>query len=458
MHVRSIRRITNDANHNAFTGCCWFKGSLYVAFRQGDAHADPQGKLLVLRSRDEGVTFDHVATIRGQFDTRDAHLFTDGERLYCCGFEYEGTPDLFHSGCSSTDNGLNWTPWQRYEGTRHYILWRPRFWQGKYYCAAYGEFATNESWAVAWFESEDGLRWKMMRELLRGPELPSECSFDFRKDGEIVMIVRRDFKKHTPLLGRSKPPYDRWEFVELNVELHGPVLWLVGPEIWTAGRWFAAPGIAHVGVFSVENNRPTLRCVLPSGPGFDCSYAAVSRFPGNLRRYAFSYYSNHTAPDDPRADQWSKTDIYLADIIFEGPFLTDWKVSDVMQVKLDDLAYPSGGSVKTSDLKATIGGYGQQGFVNADKIIQHRAGTLYFIAEPELGPVTQGTLHIGYDGPVRVWVNGEQVFAGPGTNPAIPDQTSVPVKLQHGRNRVVIALDTNGGKAQGVFGRIETEA
>ena len=61
--VRSVRRLTDDANHNAFTGTVWFQDALYVAYRQGDRHIDQQGRVIVLRSRDEGVTFDKVAVL-----------------------------------------------------------------------------------------------------------------------------------------------------------------------------------------------------------------------------------------------------------------------------------------------------------------------------------------------------------------------------------------------------------
>ena len=64
-------------------------GALYLAFRQGDHHADPQGKILVLRSRDDGVTFDHVAVLRGEHDTRDSHLYASDGRLRLVGFEYD---------------------------------------------------------------------------------------------------------------------------------------------------------------------------------------------------------------------------------------------------------------------------------------------------------------------------------------------------------------------------------
>jgi hypothetical protein len=67
----------------------------------------------------------------------------------------------------------------------------------------------------------------------------------------------------------------------------------------------------------------------------------------------------------------------------------------------------------------------------------------------------RGHLLLGYDGPVRVWLNGQQVFEGPGKNPAIADKTVLYANFKEGDNRLVIALDTNGGKAWGVFGRVE---
>ena len=88
--VRSVRRVTDNVRHNAFTGACWFKGNLYIAYREGDAHVCPFGRLVVLRSRDNGYSWDHVAVARGPGDTRDAHLYTDGNRLYVVGFIFIG--------------------------------------------------------------------------------------------------------------------------------------------------------------------------------------------------------------------------------------------------------------------------------------------------------------------------------------------------------------------------------
>ncbi len=157
MKVLSIRRITNDRLHDAFTGASWFKGDLYVAYRQGDVHhQDDSGRVIVQRSRDAGVTGDTVAVLRGDDDTRDAHLYTDGRRLYCTCYVDPTDSHPVLSGCAVTEDGDHSTPFEPYEGTCNFALWGPVWHRGKHYCAGcrYGS-----PYGVHWFESEDGRNW-----------------------------------------------------------------------------------------------------------------------------------------------------------------------------------------------------------------------------------------------------------------------------------------------------------
>ena len=63
---------------------------------------------------------------------------------------------------------------------------------------------------------------------------------------------------------------------------------------------------------------------------------------------------------------------------------------------------------------------------------------------------------LGYDGPVKMWLDGKEVFVDPnGTNPAIKDSKSVRFEASKGRHRVVVALCTNKGAAWGIFLRLE---
>ena len=194
MKINSIRRITNNRKHNAFTGACWFKGNLYVAYREGDAHVDEYGRLVVLRSRNKGITWDTVAVCRGEGDTRDAHLYTDGEKLFVVGFQYIEKGNCI-SGCSYSYDGERWTLWKPYSGTGNFVMWRPQWYKSSYYCAGY----TSEG-AVHWFESKDGLSWEDKKIIYESPEEePNECALEILPDGTAIMLMRCE-KRETILI------------------------------------------------------------------------------------------------------------------------------------------------------------------------------------------------------------------------------------------------------------------
>lgn len=73
-------------------------------------------------------------------------------------------------------------------------------------------------------------------------------------------------------------------------------------------------------------------------------------------------------------------------------------------------------------------------------------GTLRFTGKGEY------ELRIGHDAPVKVWLNGEEVFCDPaGTNPGKVDKVVVPVKPARRNCSVTIALASNGGKGSGFY-------
>lgn len=455
MNVRSIRRLTNDSNHNAFTGACWFRGILYVAFRQGDAHAEQQGRLIVMRSRDEGISFDTVHVARGQGDTRDAHLYTDGKRLYLVGFVTDPRYKRC-SGTSWTEDGLVWSTWTPFKGADGFVMWRPQWHAGRYYCGGYNY--ASPGYGAAWFESSDGIRWRKIRWLRKGgADKPNECALAFKPDGTAAVLMRREHQGHRPLLLRSRPPYRRWTVKELDVPLCGPSVWWVGDDLWIAGRWLPRPQVAHLALFQIVDDKPRFEMVMPSGPAFDCSYMGVAPHPTQRGRFFFSYYSNHVAPDDPSVSQWHHPDIYLADVQFSADFIQHWKVSDLQRGKtLDDAVCPGNGELKGWHAEQCLpADHIAAGFVSVKPIIDRQPGLVYLVSDLEVGPCDGATLYLGYDGPIRVWVNGRDVFKGAGTNPAVPDKTVLAVPFRHGRNRLAIALDSNGGRACGIFARYD---
>ena len=63
---------------------------------------------------------------------------------------------------------------------------------------------------------------------------------------------------------------------------------------------------------------------------------------------------------------------------------------------------------------------------------------------------------LGYDGPVRMWLDGRDMYHDPnGTNPAITDSAKVRFDAAPGRHEVLIALGSAAGNAWGIFLRFE---
>jgi hypothetical protein len=454
--VRSVRRVTHDARHNAFTGACWFRGSLFVAYRQGDSHVCPYGRLVVLRSRDGGRSWDHVCVVRGPGDTRDAHLYTDGRRLYACGFVSTGA--MLRSGAASTEDGDIWTSWDAYRGTGRRMMWRPQFFRGKHYCAGYGD---DE---VSWFESRNGNTWRRVRGLHAGGDRPNECYTEILDDGQLTMLMRCEGGRRHPRLWTSRYPFTRWRQTVLR-ELcaTGPCCWTVDGVVYVGVRCHSLPGLPSRGhreaamgatsqasVFRIVGGRPELEWVLPAGPGFDNAYLAAARHPLNRRRFSLSFYSDAVATPDPALSQWTHPDLYVADVLCgDFPCLRDgFSVSRrTAELRRPEPGDPALGFEK--NVRAT------GDFLDLKAVVARRSGYVYVLKDIDSRQAGRGLLHLGYDGPVIVWWNGKEVFRGPGNNPAIPDETSLEINATRGNNRLAVAMDTHYGKAEGLFVRWE---
>lgn len=461
MYIQKIRRLTEDNFHNMDTGLAWFDGALYVAYRTGDAHVCPQGRLVVQRSRDGGKNFDVVHVARGAVDTRDAHLLTDGRRLYVVGFESSG---VNISGTSWTEDGLSWSPWTRFSGADGWWLWHPEYCHGRFYCAGYGNWDTRTYSSVGWFESDNMVDWRFVRMVHEGPDFPNETSLDFLPDGTAVMLMRREHACKRPLLLRAAPPYAKWTKLELDVALGGLALWHAGDDTYFAGRWYPQESrhVAHLAAFKLAGDRPVLQVVLPSGPGYDHSYPSIAASPEQPNRFTMAYYSNHNMPPNPAACQWCHPDIYLAEFLAVPEFIREWKVSAFVPAEdgLDAAVCPADEEIASWSSVAAAPDDARPplipGFVDLRQRIAGRAGLVYLAADIDAGLTDVCMLHMGFDGALRLWVNGRLLGDCEKTGPAAADMHAAPFMTRHGRNRLVVALDTDGGTATGITMRCET--
>ena len=81
---------------------------------------------------------------------------------------------------------------------------------------------------------------------------------------------------------------------------------------------------------------------------------------------------------------------------------------------------------------------------------------LYLSCRIECPEAMQLAACLGYDGPVKLWVDGQELFHDPaGTNPACVDAARIAFKAEPGEHEVLVALGSNQGKAWGLFLRFE---
>lgn len=132
-----------------------------------------------------------------------------------------------------------------------------------------------------------------------------------------------------------------------------------------------------------------------------------------------------------------------------SPYIHKWLVSDVQPVH---------GSVAKMSAPRPSPKLGLKPFVTSDSFVsQHsvwegKSGQAFFFSEVTLPEPMKLNLRMGYDGPIKVWLDHKPVFCDPnGTNPAVPDQSLIPVRLRAGKHKLSVAMDLNDGCAWGFF-------
>ena len=135
-------------------------------------------------------------------------------------------------------------------------------------------------------------------------------------------------------------------------------------------------------------------------------------------------------------------------------FVVKWRVSRIMPSagKLDNLAYPEDKGMLQLTRRVFPAAFCD---VHQDLVAGAADDALiYYVNRFNCAEDMRLELRLGYDGPVKAWLDGRQVFHDPnGTNPAKPDAAIIPWKATQGKHELVVALGSNHGKACGIFAR-----
>lgn len=309
--ILEVRKIWDQAPHNAFTDLVRFRGRWFCAFREGKGHVSPDGRMRILTSRNaqEWTSAALVTSDRG--DLRDAKLcVTPNGQLMLSGAAalVPATPHRHQSMAWFSHDGVKWSDAHPI-GDPDFWLWRVT-WQGKVaYSTGYSTQVNRTLRTFRLYRSDDGRTFQTLVENLGIPNSPGESTIRFARDGEAICLVRRDPYNGQPpiaadaataLVGRAQAPYEKWEWKDTGTRIGGPNFIRLQD-----GRHVAAvrlhDGKVRTALCWLDVGRAKLEefATLPSSG--DSSYAGLVQEGGALY---VSYYSSHE----------EKTSIYLAKV------------------------------------------------------------------------------------------------------------------------------------------------
>ena len=311
VEVLEVKKIWDQAPHNAFTDLVRWNDTFYCAFREGRGHVSTDGKICILESKDADRWESAALISLTGFDLRDAHLsVTPDGRLMLVGGAAPRKKDKQSAPTgtfvSFSNDGQQWIEPQIVVEPGRW-LWCVTWHEGKAYGVSYTAGPGDRYLDL--LVSTDGIHYERHVGRLFEKGRPSEVTLRFDTDGTCYALVRRDrsgSESTSAFLGVSRPGYTQWQWKDLGSDFNS----FGGPNFIRIfdGHWIAA-GRMHVGgahtaltYLDVEKGTMTKLAKLPSGG--DTSYPGLVWHDDLLY---VSYYSSHEG----------KTSIYLAKVKIE---------------------------------------------------------------------------------------------------------------------------------------------
>jgi hypothetical protein len=325
----SVKKIWDNAPHNAFTDLIRFNGRWYCAFREGKAHVSDDGKLRLIVS-DDGEDWRSVSLFEcPDGDLRDPKLSITADGMLMLNSAVRFTAPLDGSKYRQFKWALSvdGSPWEEFsrnfsamKGLTHQSLtWLSKDGEeflGPYACVS---GAGTWRWSVTWhggfgysvgyggkdasgclYRTSDGKRWEIVASNIFPDGKGNEASLVFTDDGTLYCLLRDGGRSGNAHIGVANPPYTNWLWKDLGMRIGGPKLFRLPSGLFICGvRLYEGRIRTSLCVIDVYEGKMSELLTLPSGG--DTSYTGILWHDDVLW---VSYYSSHEG----------KSAIYLAKV------------------------------------------------------------------------------------------------------------------------------------------------
>ena len=311
-----VRKIWDQAPHNAFTDLIRFRDRWFCVFREGAGHAAGAGQIRVLTSGD-GAAWESAALLNWpNIDLRDPHISRTpkGGLMIIGGAAEPASRDPVkdhYSFVSLSKDGRSWSKPRRVGPSWHW-LWRVAWLRDNplldggaisaYSVAYHWDPKAKGKSEASLFRSRDGVTFSKVTTFAI-PQ-PTEATLA-HGDDVMLCLQRRDGKPNTAMLGSSKAPYTDWTWKDLGMYFGGPNFLRIPDRTWWATGRIIEKGKAQTVLAHLDVPAGKLTPVLAFPSGGDTSYPGMVWHNGQLW---ISYYSSHEG----------KTSIYLARVQVTG--------------------------------------------------------------------------------------------------------------------------------------------
>ena len=296
-----VRKIWDQAKHNAFTDLVRFGDRWVCTFREASQHGNAaDGKVRVLVSED-AQTWKSAAILESKAgDLRDPKLCItpDGKLMMDTVLAFVQPADgvRHRSQTFFSKDAANWEgPFDK--GDENFWLWRSTWHNDDCFVVGYRTTLPRQQRFARLYHSQDGCKFESHVAELYKEGAAAESTLLFRKDDSCVCLLRHP---SVARVGIAKPPYKDWTWKMSNQRIGGPnVIELPDGRLVAAGRVYKPQQHMALLWLDAENGEMTKFLKLPSGG--DCSYPGLVLHDGLLW---VSYYSSHEG----------KSNIYLAKV------------------------------------------------------------------------------------------------------------------------------------------------
>lgn len=299
--VVSLKKIWDQAGHNAFTDLIRFRNQWFCTFREAETHTKGDGKLRVLVSKD-GETWQSAALLEEkEIDLRDPKLSItpDGRLMMVAGGSVRSPSGGYATRrprVAFSRDGKQWSELHKIMEDEDW-LWRVTWHKGRAWGVSYhggGGLKTARSGAL--FTSTDGLKWEKVTQI----DTPgtSETTLRFTPQDEMIAMVRCEAGERSGHIGVSKPPYKDWTWHSTGERFGGPNF-IILPDGSMVGGSRKSGDTPHTVLARMARDRYEPVLTFPSSG--DNSYPGLVWHQNLLW---VSYYSSHEG----------KTSIYLAKV------------------------------------------------------------------------------------------------------------------------------------------------